>query len=211
MLDSWVVPKLAAPLRSLALKLQKQGTKPDQVTLAGFVIGMLSVPALAAEFYWLALLLIILNRVCDGLDGALARLVGPTDGGGYLDITLDFIFYASVVFGFALASPTENALAAAALITSFMGTGASFLAFAIMAQKRNIENIRLPNKGLYYINGLAEGTETIAFLIAFCLFPTWFPSLAYAFCAICVITTATRVYGGYTTLRDTCWKEKTLR
>lgn len=202
MLDSWAVPRLAAPLRQLAKALQRRGVQPDQVTFVGFLIGMLAVPALAFEFYWLAMLLIIINRLCDGVDGSLARLTGPTDRGGYLDITLDFIFYASVVFGFALANPAENALAAAALITSFMGTGASFLAFAVMAQKRDIENIRLPNKGLYYINGLAEGTETIAFLIAFCLFPSWFSTLAYSFCAICVITTATRVYGGYHTLSD---------
>lgn len=202
MLDSWAVPKLAAPLRQLAKTLQRRGVKPDQVTLVGFFIGMLAVPALAFELYWLAMLLILINRVCDGVDGSLARLTGPTDRGGYLDITLDFIFYASVVFGFALANPIENALAAAALIASFMGTGASFLAFAVMAQKRGIENIRLPNKGLYYINGLAEGTETIAFLIAFCLFPTWFSVLAYSFCTICLITTATRVYGGYHALSD---------
>lgn len=202
MLDSWAVPRLASPLKKLATVLHAKGANPDQVSIIGFAIGMLVVPALAYEAYWLAMLLIIINRLGDGLDGALARLVGPTDGGGYLDITLDFIFYASVVFGFALADPHNNALPAAALITSFMGTGSSFLAFAIMAQKRNIENIRLPNKGMYYINGLAEGTETISFLIAFCLFPQWFPVLAYSFCAICVITTATRVYGGYTTLRD---------
>ncbi|MGB0864955.1 MAG: CDP-alcohol phosphatidyltransferase family protein [Granulosicoccaceae bacterium] len=202
MLDSWVIPKLATPLTQLAKRLEKRGIRPDQVSLAGFALGMLAVPALALEGYWVALMLVVVNRLCDGLDGALARIVGPTDRGGYLDITLDFIFYASVVFGFALADPAANALAAAALITSFMGTGASFLAFAIMAQKREIKNIRLPNKGLYYINGLAEGTETIAFLVAFCLFPTYFPSLAYVFCAICITTTVTRVYGGYTTLKD---------
>jgi len=202
MLDSWAVPKLANPLRKLAVHLQAKGIKPDQVSIIGFAIGMLAVPALAYQAYWLAMVLIIINRIGDGLDGALARLVGATDRGGYLDITLDFIFYASVVFGFALADPSKNALAAAALITSFMGTGSSFLAFAIMAQKRQITSIRLPNKGMYYINGLAEGTETITFMIAFCLFPTWFPVLAYCFCSICVITTATRIYGGYTTLSD---------
>lgn len=202
MLDSWTVPKLASPLKKVALWLKPTGVSADQVSLIGFFLGMLAVPALAYQHYWIALVLIIINRICDGIDGALARILGPTDRGAYLDICLDFIFYASIVFGFALASPTENALAAAALITCFMGTGASFLAFAIMAQKRDIANIRLPSKGLYYINGLAEGTETIAFLIAFCLLPKWFPTLAYSFCAICVLTTITRLYGGYTTLSD---------
>ncbi len=202
MLDSWTVPLVAKPLKRVAIHLKNAGLSADQVSLGGFVIGMLAVPALAYQHYGVALALIMVNRLCDGLDGALARLLGPTDRGGFLDITLDFIFYASIVFGFALANPADNALPAAALVTCFMGTGSSFLAFAVMAQKRGIANIRLPSKGLYYINGLAEGTETIAFLAAFCLMPQWFPHLAYSFCAICAITTATRVYGGYFTLDD---------
>jgi len=203
MLDSWVIPKISAPLKRSASVLQARGVCADHLTLFGFFVGMLCVPALAIQQYGLALFLVIINRLCDGLDGALARLNGPTDRGAYLDICLDFIFYASVVFGFALANPSENALAAAALLTGFMGTGTSFLAFAIMAEKRNIQNLRLPNKGLYYLNGLAEGTETILFFIAFCLVPQHFAQLAYCFAAVCLITTMTRVYGAYGTLAIT--------
>lgn len=202
MLDSWIVPKIAKPLERLALHLKHRRISADSVTVFGFFIGVLAVPALSFQLYWLAAICIIINRLCDGLDGALARLTKATDRGAFLDISLDFIFYATVILGFALADPSHNALPAAALITSFMGTGASFLAFAIMAQKHDIKSIRLPHKGLYYINGLAEGTETIGFFIAFCLLPRWFPLLAYAFCAICVITTITRVYGGYLALSN---------
>ena len=83
------------------------------------------------------MVLIIANRVCDGLDGAVARSAGGTDLGAYLDITLDFLFYSAVPFAFAVADPA-NAMAAAFLIFSFVGTGSSFLAFAIIAQKRGI-------------------------------------------------------------------------
>ncbi len=67
-------------------------------------------PALYLHLYWLALICIVLNRFGDGLDGALARMTRATDGGGFLDIVLDFIFYASVVLGFALANRTPMGL-----------------------------------------------------------------------------------------------------
>lgn len=201
MLDRWTIELVKPPLTWFAKKLQNYDVHPDRITLVGFLIGLLSLPALANENYGLALLFILVNRFADGLDGALARLIGATDGGGYLDITLDFIFYPTVVLGFAFADPEHNALVAAALITSFMATGSSFLAFAVMAEKNNIENIRLPNKGLYYINGLAEGTETILFFVLACLFPAYFPILAWSFFVICIVTTITRVYGGFKTLQ----------
>lgn len=200
MLDPFFIKQLKAPLKRIAETLSSVGIKANHITLVGFVLGMLSVPALSQEYYGLAVVFIILNRLMDGLDGAVARIQGPTDLGGYLDITLDFIFYSAVIFGFALANPIENALAASFVIFSFMGTGSSFLAFAIMAEKRNIKNLDYGGKSLYFIGGLAEGAETIAFLILICLVPAHFTLLAYIFGTVCWITAVTRIYAGYRTL-----------
>lgn len=197
MLDKWTAPLIQSPLRTVALQLQHHGIKPDQVTITGFLFGMMAVPLLALEFYSLALVLILGNRLLDGLDGALARLASPSDAGGFLDITLDFIFYSAIVMGFALASPAENALAACVLIFSFMGTGASFLAYAIMAEKHQLSDPHFKHKSLYYLGGLAEGTETILLFVLFCLLPGYFPQLALGFAAICLLTTALRVWSGY--------------
>lgn len=180
--------------------IDKLGIKANWITLFGFAFGMMVLPALYFGNTPLALLCVIINRVMDGLDGAVARVQGPTDLGGYLDITLDFIFYSAVIFGFALMNPLENALAASFLIFSFMGTGSSFLAFAIMAEKQKIERLEYGRKSLYFLGGLAEGTETIALLILICLFPSYFAVMAYIFGTICWITTATRIYAGYRTL-----------
>ena len=132
----------------------------------------------------------------DGLDGALARIQGTTDVGGFLDIVLDFIFYASIVAGFALAAPASNALIACLLLCGFMATGSSFLAFAAIAAKQNIDNPIYKNKSMYYLGGLAEGTETILFFISMCLFPQFFPQIAGFFAVICVVTTVTRILAG---------------
>ena len=197
MLDKWTAPLTQPPLRKLASGLMRRGVSANQVTITGFLPGMVAIPLLAQEYYFLALLAIVTNRILDGLDGTLARMSSPTDAGGFLDITLDFVFYAGVVLGFALASPEKNALAACTLLFSFMGTGASFLAYAVMAERHQLKPPHHQHKSLYYLGGLAEGTETIILFVLCCLLPDHFVQLAYGFSAICVWTTVLRIWGGY--------------
>lgn len=202
MLDKYIVPRIKPVLASGARALSAKGVGADQVTLCGFLIGMAAVPAVALGYTTLALIFLVLNRFADGLDGELARLSGSTDAGSFLDITLDFIFYAAFPLGFALLDPVNNAVLAAVLIASFVGTGASFLAFASQAEKHNIKSQHFSHKGLYYLDGLAEGTETIICFVLMCLFPTSFALIAGVFATICVLTAVNRVYSGYRTLSD---------
>ncbi|MCF7354842.1 CDP-alcohol phosphatidyltransferase family protein [Vibrio sp. CK2-1] len=202
MLDRYVIPLIKRPLDALAKQCVQRHIKADHITLASFLIGLFAIPALWGEHYLLALLFIVLNRIGDGLDGAIARQTQTSDAGGFLDICLDFIFYALIPFGFLLANPEQNSLWAALLIVSFVGTGSSFLAFASIAGKRNITNPVYQNKSLYYMSGIAEGTETIGFFIAFCLWPTLFPQLAAIFAALCFITTINRIWAGYRTIQS---------
>jgi phosphatidylglycerophosphate synthase len=199
MIDRFVLPLQRKLLTPLAARLVVRGVRADQISLAGFAIGLLAVPAIASGAYVSGLLLILLNRLADGLDGAAARQTAPTDRGAFLDIALDFVFYATVPLAFALADPERNALAAAVLITSFVGTGSSFLAFATIAAKRGLAAQAYPAKGIYFLGGLTEGGETIALFIAFCLFPLSFQMLAYGFAVLCLITTVTRWHQGWRT------------
>ncbi|MCH2454116.1 MAG: CDP-alcohol phosphatidyltransferase family protein [Idiomarina sp.] len=201
MIDPKLLPVTRAVLDVPARLLVRLGVTADQVTVAGFVVGLLAVPLLALEHYTAALIAILLNRLADGLDGAVARRTQLTDAGGYIDIVLDFIFYSAVVFGFLLASPEQNAVAAGVLLVTFMGTGSTFLAFASVAGKRGIENPSYPNKSLHYMGGLTEGFETILAFVAFCLWPQHFAVLAYIFAAACWITAITRIVAGYRTLK----------
>ena len=201
MIDPKLLPITRAVLDVPARLLVRLGVTADQVTVSGFVVGLLAVPLLALEHYTAALIAILLNRLADGLDGAVARRMQLTDAGGYIDIVFDFIFYSAVVFGFLLASPEQNAVAAGVLLVTFMGTGSTFLAFASVAGKRGIENPSYPNKSLHYMGGLTEGFETILALVAFCLWPQLFAVLAYIFAAACWITAITRILAGYRTLR----------
>jgi phosphatidylglycerophosphate synthase len=200
MLDRHLHPRIKPWLNRLAEKLDRPGITPDGITLTGFAIGVLALPLLALGWYLPALVVIVLNRLLDGLDGALARRRGLTDAGGFLDIALDFLFYALVPFGFILADPLANGLAGGWLLFAFIGTGSSFLAFAALATKHNIDNPGYAHKSFYYLGGLTEGTETIALFVLGCLFPQAFAWLAWAFGALCWLTTLTRVWSGYLTL-----------
>jgi len=203
MLDKFITPVIKPMLNTVVAVLHKRGITPDQLTMVGFLIGMLALPLLAFEFWYGALAAIAVNRVFDGLDGALARYAQQSSSaGGYLDITLDFLFYAAIPLGFILANPEQNAIAGSILLAAFIGTGSSFLAFAIAAEKYNLDKPQFKYKSFYYLNGLTEGTETIALFVALCIWPQYFVLLAGIFAAACVITIFTRIYGGYHTLKQ---------
>lgn len=202
MLDPLMRRAIDPPLDVIGRALARAGVAANTVTWAGFAAGVAAMAAMAFQQYWLALALILLNRTADGLDGAVARHAGPTDLGGYLDIVLDFLVYSGVVFGFAVGRP-DQALAAAFLIFSFVGTGTAFLAYAIMAAKRHLTtDLRGRKKSLFYIGGLTEGTETIALFVAICALPHWFPWFAYGFGVLCWLTTGARIAAAMDAFRD---------
>jgi len=182
--------------------LARAKVRADSVTLVGFGVGLAAIVAVANGDYGFGLLLFLTNRVADGLDGAVARHIGLSDLGGFLDIVLDFLVYAGMVFAFAFADPAANALAAAFLLFAFMGTGSSFLAFAVMAAKQGLATERRGRKSLYYLGGLTEGFETILFLTLACLLPAWFPWLALGFALLCWITTGCRMVIAVQLLRE---------
>lgn len=193
MFDARLRPLIDPPLNRLGSELARSGVSANTVTLTGFCAGIFAAIAIALGEPLAGLVLIALNRLADGLDGAVARATRKTDLGGYLDITLDFFFYGAIPFAFAVHDPSANALAATALLLSFYANGSAFLAFAIMAQKHGLETDRQGSKSLYYIGGLAEGAETIALFVLMCLWPSGFAVLAWGFAAICALSAAARV------------------
>ena len=199
MLDRAATSLISPAIQRLARQLVRIGLSANQLTLTGFVTGMLATALVAVQWYAPAIVAILASRLCDALDGAMARETRVTDAGGFLDIALDFIFYAAIPLGFAIADPARNALAAAALLAAFVGTMASFLAFAVLAAKRGLNNLAYPDKSFYFLGGLTEATETLAFFVAMCLWPQHFAWLAYGFSAMCVLTTGTRIWWGWKT------------
>ncbi len=105
MIDAKILPLQKAALQPLAEFLARRGLRADQISLVGFGAGVGAFAALCLGYWLLALFLILANRGLDGLDGAVARIQGPTDRGAYLDIALDMVFYALIPLGFAVQAP----------------------------------------------------------------------------------------------------------
>lgn len=195
MLDAAARKLIDPPLNAVGRGLARQGVTANGVTLFGLGLGLLAALVIALGAPVLALVPLLLSRIADGLDGAVARASTKTDFGGYLDITCDFLFYGAIPLGFVLMDPAQNAIAGAFLLVSFYFNGASFLGYAILAEKHGLETRAQGIKSLYYSNGLLEGTETIVFFVILCLFSGAFAPLAWIFGLACFATASLRIYG----------------
>lgn len=196
MLDLYVRPLIDPPLNFIGKKLATYGISANIVTILGFIMGIIAIILISIAQYNTAIIFICLNRLCDGIDGAIARHISLTDFGGFLDIVCDFIIYSGVIFALGIAN-NDNIFYAAFLIFSFIGPISSFLAYAIIAAKKQINTISRGQKSFYYLGGICEGTETAIVLILACLIPQHFDIISITYGILCWITTIGRVYNAW--------------
>lgn len=201
MFDAKLRPLIDPPLNAAGRALAGAGITANAITFAGLALGLGGAAAIALGQIGWGLALIVANRLLDGLDGAVARAQGPSDLGGYFDIVADFAFYVAVPVGFGILAPA-NTLPALLLVASFVLTGVSFLAFAVIAGKRGASTEAHGKKSFFYSTGLAEGTETIAVFIAMCLWPAWFGPIACGYAGLCVLTVFQRSALAVSAFRD---------
>ena len=196
MLDAYVRPYIDPPLKWGAQKLSATGISANMATIAGFAFGAIAMWNISQGYYGVGALFILMNRLMDGLDGAIAGIRGITAFGGFLDISVDFIIYAGIIFAFAWAKP-ESALWAAFLIFSYMGPMVTFLAYAILAEKKGIQTSLRGTKSFFYVGGLCEGTETALTMIILCLYPEWLKEICVIYGALCWLTTGGRILSAW--------------
>lgn len=193
MFDSHLRPLIDPPLNRMGQRLAMAGISANMVTALGLVVGLMAALAIAMEAFWLASALVVMSRLADGLDGAVARATQLTDLGGYFDLVADFAFYAAVPLAFVWLDPAANGLAAGVLLAAFYVNGATFLGFAALAEKARMQTEAQGRKSLYYSPGLLEGAETIGFFLFLCLFPALFAPAAWVFGVLCLLTAGARV------------------
>lgn len=192
MFDARLRPLIDPPLNAAGRRLAHWGVSANGVTLAGLALGLAAGVLLWKQAYLWGLVLILLSRLLDGLDGAVARATRTTDFGGYLDSLADYGFYVAVPLGLAFAAPA-NMPAMLVLIASFILTAVSFLAFAAIAAGRGLTTQAHGRKSIFYSTGLAEGAETIIAFALMCLFPAHVPLIGYAFAGLCLLTVVQRL------------------
>ena len=178
-------------LNRIAVGIVDARISANMLTISGAGLALAAAFFISQSNFAAALGLILLNRIVDGLDGAVARIKGPTEFGGYLDTICDYIFYLSIPVAFGLMDPV-NQIPALLLVASFTLTAVSFLAFAAIAARHASDEGAHGPRAFIYSTGLMEGAETIAFFALFCLFPGFFPTLAIVFAALCLLTVVQR-------------------
>lgn len=193
MLDAPARQLIDPPLNAMGRRLAHNGVSANTVTLVGLGLGLLAAVLVAYGATIWALLPLLASRLADGLDGAVARAREKTDFGGYLDIVADFFFYGAVPAAFVFADPAANGAAGAFLLLSFYVNGTSFLGYAALAERYRLISTARGSKSVYFAGGLLEGTETILFLVALCLWPAAFAPMAWVFGALCFLTAGARV------------------
>lgn len=194
MFDGMIRGLIDPPLNDGGRWLAARGATANLVTLVGLGLGLAAAALLATGYAGLTVVVFILaSRLADGLDGAVARALGKTDFGGFLDIVCDFVFYSAIPLAFVWRDPTGNGVAGAFLLATFYVNGATFLGYAILAAQRGMQTRARGEKSLYFTAGLLEGLETIVFFLAIAIFPNHFTPLALAFGALCLVTAGARV------------------
>lgn len=189
MLDTYVRPLADSPLSQLVPKVAQSGLSANQLTIIGFFIGIVTCGFLAMEQYAVGLILLVINRLFDALDGAVARLTAPTDFGRYIDIVLNTVFHAAFVFAFVLgASEYNHEGAGLFLMFSYIGLTCSALAYSLVAERTGHQDSLSP----FHPASLVGGTETFIFMALCCLSPANFSMFALVFAILCWITVTGR-------------------
>ncbi|WJL96693.1 CDP-alcohol phosphatidyltransferase family protein [Microbacterium sp. ET2] len=209
MLDAALRPLLARPLEALTTLLDRPGVTPDRLTVAGLVLGLGSAAAAAFQLWVPALVLWLVSRVVDGLDGTLARrravargdAEGGTHAGGFLDIAADFVVYGATVAGVAIGATAGGApwWPFLLVLLAYYINGTAFLAFSSIAERagRRIDD----GRSLSFLGGLAEATETIAVHALWLILPFWAAEIAVVWAVIVGVSAAQRIVVGYRSLR----------
>ena len=200
MLDPFMRRLIDPPLEGVAAVWPRR-VSANQITIFGFVLGVGCFLAIATNSLTAALILLGLNRLADGLDGAVARAQSPSELGSYLDIVADFALWGLLPIGFIILD-SDNSVAAAVLLSSFSMSMTVFLAFAIMAEKRGLETDAQGRKSFFYVAGLAEGTETIAFFAIVIIWPGAFIPAAFVYAGIVYVSVIGRVASSYSILKE---------
>ncbi len=178
-----------------------ENINPDIITLAAFTAGIACASAALTGSLKAALLLWILNRILDGLDGAVARRYKKqSDEGAYLDIMTDFTVYAAIPL--ALAWQYNSVLlwkATAFLLGTFYINAVSWMYLSALLEKKKKQSDNRLFTSVEMPSGIVEGTETIIFYSLFFILPAY---LVWIFSIMAILTFITVIQRLFFALRN---------
>jgi phosphatidylglycerophosphate synthase len=194
-----VIDRMLRHRKDLALapiaRITPRRVHPSAVTAAALVPGLGAALAAAADEPGLAVGLWLLNRLLDGLDGALARQKDrQSDLGAYADILLDVIVYAAIPLGIATGQDSRAAwVAAGVLLASFYVNVISWSYLSALLERRGSgASARGEMTAVTMPGGLVEGAETVVLLAIALAVPAWSVAVMWIMAAGVAVSVAQR-------------------
>lgn len=183
-----LLPRYVAPLVRLITKF---GLTPNQLTVLGLLIALVSAYFVFRGEFMLALVTWWLSRLLDALDGIYARATSQTsDFGAFLDIQFDMLAYSAMVIAFSFQFP-ELSLQWLIILFCYVLCIAGALGLGSFEVKRGLTDDS--KRGLRIAVGLAEGGETGIFYSLFLLFPAWLATTTWVWIGVLMITIFARL------------------
>jgi phosphatidylglycerophosphate synthase len=158
------------------------GVHPTALTAAA------GLPALAVGLW-------LLNRLLDGLDGALARRTGrQSDLGAYADILSDVVVYAAIPIGIAAGQDGQAAwIAAGALLATFYVNAIAWSYLSALLERRGAgAGARGEATSVTMPPGLIEGAETVVLFAVALAVPGWSVAVMWGMAAGVAVSVAQR-------------------
>lgn len=188
MIDGPFREQLPQHVKPILRFLKWSKISPNTVTLFGLLFALAAAFSIAQEAFLPALVLWWLGRICDGLDGLLARELGQTSTwGAFLDINFDMLAYSSIVLAFCQVWPDLYFLWLAVLLLYVLCiSGALSLGFLGPEDPQQ-------NRKLQLAAGLAEGGETGIYYSLVLLKPDWVLELTQFWTVVLCITVLGRL------------------
>ncbi|NBG87836.1 CDP-alcohol phosphatidyltransferase family protein [Isachenkonia alkalipeptolytica] len=190
MIDTKLRPAFNRFFEKMAEVMIKMNCTPDQITVIAFILGVFAAILTAGKNPVIALALLWLSGLMDVLDGTVARLTKRTSAGGaLLDLILDRMVEAAMIFGFHYWMPEYT------WMYLFFLTGVIFNFSTFLAAGSLYQN--LGEKSIHYDSGLLERTETFIFFSLVLIFPHLTFYLFLIFNVLMFVTGIGRFYGIY--------------
>lgn len=171
MFDQQARPHLARAIAPLARRVP---VGPMAITGFALVLGLASATAAAGRWWKAALVLWLVSRLADGLDGVVARNTqANSDFGGYLDFVADMAVYVALPLGIGFGLDDANSWPIiAGLLASFALNVTTLSHFSALLEKRaRGANHNSEATAVTMPCGLIEGGETIVIFALVLLLP----------------------------------------
>jgi phosphatidylglycerophosphate synthase len=183
--------------------------EPSWMTALGLGLGLGSAVAAALGAWPAALVLFVVSRIADGIDGELARAdASSTDAGGYADIVADTAVFAAIPLGAAIGSDLDHIWPiTAALLGSFYLNTITWSYLAALYEKRSARTTgagRSASAGTSVVMppGLIEGSESIVFFAVMLALPRWLDWTMITMSSLVVVGALMRFGNGHRQLAE---------